>query len=91
MSVDKCQFCQPAVKYAGHILSSDGVTPDPEKVKAVNEWKIPHDLKSLRSFLGFCGFYRRFVKNYSKIVRPLTELIKGYAPVMSKQKVATIP
>lgn len=89
VSVDKCQFCQPAVKYVGHIVSADGVTPDPEKVKAVNEWKIPHDLKSLRSFLGFCGFYRRFIKNYSKIVRPLTELTKGYAPVRSKQKVVT--
>lgn len=88
LSVDKCQFCQPSVKYVGHIVSADGVTPDPEKVKAVKEWKIPHDLKSLRSFLGFCGFYRRFVKNYSKIVRPLTELTRGYAPVRGKRKVA---
>lgn len=89
VSVDKCQFCQLAVKYVGHIVSAEGITPDPENVKAVNEWKIPHDLKSLRSFLGFYGFYRRFIKNYSKIVRPLTELTKGYAPVRSKQKVAT--
>lgn len=83
-----CQFCQPTVKFVGHIVSAEGITPDPEKVKAVNEWKIPHDLKSLRLFLGFCGIYHRFIKNYSKILRPLTKLTKGYAPVRSKLKVA---
>lgn len=80
LSLDKCQFCQPKVKYVGHIISADGIATDPEKVKAVTNWPRPTDLKSLRSFLGFCGYYRRFVANYSAIVRPLTELTKGYAP-----------
>lgn len=48
-----------------------------KKVNAVSHWKMPHDLKSLRFFLGFCGFYRCFIKNYSAIVRPLTDLTKG--------------
>lgn len=86
VSIDKCQFCQPQVKYVGHIVSTDGIAADPEKVKAVSHWKMPHDLKSLRSFLGFCGFYRRFIKNYSGIVRPLTDLTKGYPPVKSHYK-----
>ena len=47
---------------------------------------MPHDLKSLRSFLGFCGFYLRFIQNYSAIVRPLTDLTKGYPPVRDKNK-----
>lgn len=81
VSIDKCQFCQSQVKYVGHIVSSVGVAPDPEKVSAVTQWKMPTDLKSLRSFLGFCGFYRRFIKGYSTIVRLLTELTKGYPPV----------
>lgn len=80
LSLDKCQFCQPRVKYVGHIISADGIATDPEKVRAVTNWPQPTDLKSLRSFLGFCGYYRRFVENYSKIVRPLTDLTKGYAP-----------
>lgn len=78
ISLDKCQLCMPQVKYVGHIVSANGVAPDPEKIEAVSKWKMPTDLKTLRSFLGFCGFYRRFVKNYSAIVRPLTELTKGY-------------
>lgn len=81
ISLDKCQLCLPQVKYVGHIVSAAGIATDPEKVIAVENWKMPTDLKSLRSFLGFCGYYRRFIKNYSAIVRPLTELTKGYPPV----------
>lgn len=80
ISLDKCQFCQPQVRYVGHIVSALGIATDPEKVSAVKNWKLPTDLRSLRSFLGFCGYYRRFIKNYSAIVRPLTELTKGYPP-----------
>lgn len=86
VSIDKCQFCQTQVKYVGHIVSADGISPDPAKVEAITRWKIPTDLKTLRSFLGFCGFYRRFIKNYSAIVRPLTELTKGYLPAKGKWK-----
>ncbi|KAK3574608.1 hypothetical protein QTP86_011520 [Hemibagrus guttatus] len=88
VSIDKCQFCQPQVKYVGHIVSAMGVALDPEKVAAVNQWKEPTDLKSLRSFLGFCGFYWRFIKSYSTIVRPLTELTKGYSPAKRQSKMA---
>lgn len=57
----------------GHIISEKGIATDPAKIEAVTIWKQPTDLKS-----GFCGYYRRFKVNYSGIVRPLTELIKGY-------------
>ncbi|XP_041963296.1 uncharacterized protein LOC121720890 [Alosa sapidissima] len=80
ISLDKCQFCQPQVKYVGHIVSEAGIATDPEKLRAVAEWKQPTDLKSLQSFLGFCGYYRRFIENYSAIVRPLTDLTRGYLP-----------
>lgn len=76
--IDKCQFCQPQVRYVGHIVSEAGIATDLEKVEAVKRWKQPTDLKSLRSFLGFCGYYCRFIANYSAIVRPLTELTKAY-------------
>lgn len=88
LSLDKCQFCQPRVKYVGHIVSANGVATDPEKLEAVARWPQPTDLKSLRSFLGFCGYYRRFIANYSAIVRPLTELTKGYAPTQRGRKQA---
>ncbi|KAK3522328.1 hypothetical protein QTP86_003678, partial [Hemibagrus guttatus] len=86
VSIDKCQFCQSQVRYVGHIVSSAGVSPDPAKIEAVTHWRIPTDLKSLRSFLGFCGFYWRFIKGYSAIVRPLTELTKGYPPASGHNK-----
>lgn len=86
VSIDKCQFCQPEVRYVGHIVSAEGVAVDPAKIEAVTRWKQPHDLKSLRSFLGFCGYYRRFIKNYSSIVRPLTDLTKGFPPTTKSKK-----
>ncbi|KAL1264128.1 hypothetical protein QQF64_004483 [Cirrhinus molitorella] len=85
VSIDKCCFCQNRVKYVGHIVSKEGIATDPDKIAAVTHWPQPTDLKSLRSFLGFCGYYRRFIANYSSIVRPLTELTRGYAPTMKRK------
>lgn len=85
VSIDKCQLCQPEVRYVGHIVSAAGVSADPAKIEAVSRWKQPHDLKSLRSFLGFCGYYRRFIKDYSSIVRPLTDLTKGFPPTIKSK------
>lgn len=73
LSIDKCQICQPQVKYIGHIVSAAGVATDPDKIRAVAQWEPPTNLKSLQSFLGFCGYYRKFIANYSAIVRPLTK------------------
>ncbi|XP_038141331.1 uncharacterized protein LOC119783754 [Cyprinodon tularosa] len=86
VSIDKCQFCQPEVKYVGHIVSASGIATDPDKVEVVNDWKEPTHLKPLRSFLEFCSYYRRFIANYSAIVRPLSELTKGYAPTWQDPK-----
>lgn len=84
LSVDKCQICLPRVKYLGHIVSAEGVAPDPDKIEAVTSWPMPTNLKTLQSFLGFCGYYRRFIQGYSAIVRPLTDLTKGYAPTQKR-------
>lgn len=79
LSIDKCQI----------LVSEAGIATDPEKVRVVAQWKPPTDLKSLQSFLGFCGYYCKFIQNYSAIVRPLTDLTKGYPPVHKKQKSTT--
>ena len=80
LSPDKCQICLQEVKYLGHIVSVEGVSPDPSKIEAVTHWPKPTNLKTLQSFLGFCGYYRRFIAKYAAIVRPLTEITKGYGP-----------
>ena len=60
----------------GHIVSHEGVKADPNKIKAIKEWRIPTALRNLRGFLGLIGYYRKFVKNYGRIVAPLTTLLK---------------
>lgn len=86
LSLDKCQFCQPSVTYVGHIISQDGVSTDPKKTEAVTTWPRPRNVTALRSFLGFCGYYRRFVKDYSKVAHPLNQLLSGYPPTAKKSK-----
>lgn len=81
LSLEKCKFFQTSVRYLGHIVSRDGVETDPEKIKALSTWPSPCTLKELQSFLGFSGYYRRFIKDYSRIVRPLTDLTSGYPPL----------
>lgn len=81
LSPDKCKFFQTSVKYLGHIVSEKGIETDPEKISALKTWPKLNNLKELRTFLGFCGYYRRFIKDYSKIVKPLNALTAGYLPV----------
>ena len=71
----KCQFFCQRVTYLGHIVTADGVTTDPSKTEAVAKWPKPKTLKELRSFLGFCSYYRRFVSGFSKIAKPLHQLV----------------
>lgn len=74
--ISKCHFAQREVSFLGHIVGADGIRMDPAKVRAVQEWPTPTSLTDLRSFLGLANFYRRFVKDYSKIALPLTDLTK---------------
>ncbi|GAA6081704.1 uncharacterized protein LOC111855352, partial, partial [Tachysurus ichikawai] len=87
LSLEKCKFFQQSVKYLGHIVSENGVETDPQKVEAIKTWPNPRNLKELRSFLGFSGYYRRFVKDYAKLVKPLNELTVGYPPLLRCRKV----
>lgn len=65
------------MKFLGHVVSGQGVSPDPEKVAVVQEWSSPTTAKQVHSFLGFIGYYRRFIKDFSKIAKPLHELLVG--------------
>ena len=74
----KCEFFQTKVKYLGHIVSEEGIQTDPGKTSAVDTWPIPKNVKELRQFLGFTGYYRRFIENYAQIVQPLNCLLEGH-------------
>ena len=69
----KCCFAQTTLKILGHIVSSDGISPDPEKIECVQNWAVPCNIKQVQSFLGFANYYRRFVKDFAQVASPLTE------------------
>ena len=72
----KCVFAQPKLNYLGHIISSAGIAPDPDKIQAMVDWPTPTSTTSLRGFLGLTGFYRKFIKGYAHIAAPLTTLLR---------------
>ena len=73
----KCHLFQHSITYLGHIISEEGVATDPEKLRAVRDWPVPTNVPELQSFLGFVGFYRRFIKNFSRLARPLHDAIRS--------------
>ena len=71
----KCEFFKLKIAYLGHIVSTKGIETDPKKVEAVKNWTVPKTVTDVRSFLGFTNYYRRFIKDYAKVARPLNILI----------------
>ena len=64
------------VGFLGHVISGEGIAVDPTKVQSATDWLAPTSVGEIRSFLGLAGYYRRFIENFSKIAKPMTELLK---------------
>ena len=71
----KCEFWLKEVGFLGHVISGEGIAVDPTKVVTVTNWESPTSVGEIRSFLGLAGYYQRFIENFSKIVKPMTELL----------------
>jgi hypothetical protein len=78
VKLQKCSFAKQEIHYLGHILSAQGVRTDPEKVSVVMQWPTPANVHELRGFLGLAGFYRRFVRHFAILAKPLTQLLKKH-------------
>ena len=76
IDLKKCEFHVTRTKYLGFIISTDGIEVDPDKIAVVRDWKAPTTVKGVQSFLGFCNFYRRFIRDYGIVARPLVNLTK---------------
>ena len=80
LKVKKCELFRKSVNFLGHVVTSEGITADPSKIEAVKSWPEPKNLSEVRSFLGLCSYYRKFIKGFADIARPLHKLTeKGKA------------
>ena len=78
----KCELLQTKVAFLGHVVAADGVRPDPSKVTQIQEWEAPRTVKELRSYLGLCSYYRRFIRGFAHIAAPLHRLTEKQSTYM---------
>ena len=82
----KCDFFKKEIKYLRHVVSEQGVSTDPDKIKAVTEWPQPTTVTEVRSFLGFVSYYGRFIPNFSKVAKSLNQLLQNLEGSPSQKK-----
>lgn len=76
IQLDKSEFLKQETNYLGHVITRDGIMPNPDKIKAILKFPIPKTTKEIKSFLGLTGYYRKFIRNYAKLTKPLTLCLK---------------
>jgi hypothetical protein len=76
LKASKCCFCRKEMKYLGHIITQDGIKPDPTLTKAVSDFPQPKTIKDVQSFLSLSRYYRRFINDYAKIAEPFIEQLR---------------
>lgn len=82
VQMDKTEFLQKTVQFLGHVITPDGVKPNPDKITAIKNFPIPKTQTEIKSFLGLLGYYRRFIPNLSKITKPMTKCLKKNCKVI---------
>ena len=80
----KWSFAQAETDFCGFIFGASGIRTQPQKLEAILTWPVPQNPKDIRSFLGLCGFYQRFIPRYADLAAPMTDLLKKKAMVLGK-------
>lgn len=76
LQLDKSEFLRKEVAYLGHVVTPEGVKPNPDKISAITKFPLPSTTKQIKGFLGLLGYYRRFINNFAKLTKPLTKCLK---------------
>lgn len=76
IQLDKCEFLRTETEFLGHVITPNGIKANPDKIQKILEWQLPTTSKQIKQFLGLTGYYRRFIKDYSKITKPFTKYLK---------------
>ena len=84
LNMAKCSWGKTAIPFLGHIISATGVSVDPVKIVALKDWPTPSNLREIRAFMGFVNYYRRFVRNFSKLASPIIALTKTTSPTVGQ-------
>ena len=82
----KCELFKNQINYLGHVVGQEGITTDPDKIKAVTEWPRPTTVTEVRSFLGFVSYYRRLIPNIPKVAKPLNTLLQNLEGTPNQKK-----
>lgn len=86
IQLDKSEFLQKSVQYLGHIITPNGVKPNPEKIMAIKKFPIPRTQKEIKSFLGLLGYYRRFIRDFAKLTKPMTKCLKKDSKIIHNKE-----
>src|SRR6266540_6569931 len=76
IKLKKCKFSQRKIKFLGHTIETDGLRIDPENIDKIINCPVPMDVTEVRKFMGLCNYYRKFIKDLSKLSKPLRQLLK---------------
>lgn len=85
IQLDKSEFLHNEIEFLGYVITSNGIRPNIKKIEVIEKYPEPSTIKELRSFLGMMGYYRRFVKDFAKIAKPLTNLLRGEGCTSNKK------
>lgn len=86
IQLDKCEFLRKDCEFLGHIVTQDGIKPNPNKTEKILNWPIPKTTKQIKGFLGILGYYRKFIKDFAKLTKPLTKCLKKDAKIIHSEE-----